>query len=639
MSLAVVLGGTRSGKSRRAEELARAAGRPVRYIATAGANDPEMASRIQMHAARRPGAWEVTAAEGSLRSALVGTDGLCVLIDGIGVWLAGAMHRAGLFEVPLADDRWAAFRSFVSEEVAGVIASSRHASIIVVAEEAGHGIAPIDAASRGWLDVLGEAVARLADAADRVELVVAGRVITLDAPPREADQPELRRRSLVDVHRDVAVHSSTVINDGPHDGRRGAEPRAHRGPDGADAAPRLSIIGIGADGWVGLGDRARSVLQDAEVVIGSSRQLDLLPGEVSAERRSWPSPMDALVDELVAGPSRRTCVLASGDPMLHGIGATLARRLGPEALDVHPYPSAFAFACARLGWPMADVELVSLVARPVDAVARSLYPGRRLVVYVTGPDGAATVAELLRDRGYGPSTVTALERLGAPDERISTSTADGWGDHNVDLLHAVAVECRAAPATTPLPCMPGLPDDAFEHDGQLTKRIVRAATLAQLAPGPGELLWDIGAGSGSIGIEWLRSDPTARAIAIEPDPERAERAARNARRLGVPALDVRCARAPESLAELDPPDAVFIGGGLGEPGVLETCWARLKLRGRLVANAVTLEGETLLQAAHADHGGTLTRVEVSDAGTLGRFRAWRPHLPIVQWAVTKAADG
>jgi precorrin-6B C5,15-methyltransferase / cobalt-precorrin-6B C5,C15-methyltransferase len=416
------------------------------------------------------------------------------------------------------------------------------------------------------------------------------------------------------------------------------------------SAARIAVVGIGADGWTGLGESARAALSAAEEVVGSERQLALLPPAVTARRRALPSPLEPLLDELAAranGADGRagdapaeaadgaTCVLASGDPMLHGIGASLARRLGPERLAIHPHPSAFALACARLGWPAADVALVSAVARPPEVVARLLQPGRRLVVYATGEDGAAQVARVLRERGFGPSRVVVLEQLGGPDERIHEATADAWGDRPADPLHAVAIECRPAPGAPLLPRTPGLPDDAYEHDGQLTKRHVRALTLAALAPAPDQLLWDVGAGSGSIAIEWLRAEESARAVAVEARAERAERAAANALALGVPQLDVRVGSAPGALAGLARPDAVFLGGGLTEPGLLERCWEALNPGGRLVANAVTLEGEQVVQAARAAHGGTLTRVEIAHAEPLGGFTSWRAALPIVQWAATK----
>ena len=346
--------------------------------------------------------------------------------------------------------------------------------------------------------------------------------------------------------------------------------------------------------------------------------------------------MAPAIDELVGRSGGTVCVLASGDPMLHGIGATLAKRLnGSDRLLVHSHPSAFALACARLGWPEADVELISAVARPPALVARALQPGRRIIVYATGPDGAAAVARELSKRGFGDNRFVVLEQLGGPEERITDTTASAWGSRWADQLHAVAIECAAAPRAELHARVPGLPDTAYEHDGALTKRYVRAATLALLAPTPGALLWDIGAGSGSIAIEWLRAEPTARAIATEQREDRADRVNRNALALGVPGLEVVVGPAPKVLGRLDRPDAVFIGGGLTADGMLDTCLKALRTGGRLVANAVTLEGEQLLAQAHKQHGGELIRIEVAQAEPLGSFTGWRSQRPIVQWSYRK----
>jgi precorrin-6B C5,15-methyltransferase / cobalt-precorrin-6B C5,C15-methyltransferase len=402
---------------------------------------------------------------------------------------------------------------------------------------------------------------------------------------------------------------------------------------------RIVVVGIGADGWDGLSERARAAILSAQLVIGSERQLGLLPPQ-APPGEAWPSPIGPLIDELITRTEGRVCVLASGDPMLNGIGATLARRLEdlpsesrPE-LEVISHPSAFALACARLGWSEAEVELVSTVGRPVEAVIRVLQPGRRAIVYATGADGATEIADVIRERGFGPSRLVVLEQLGGTGERVTESAAADWDGRQVDPLHAIAIECSPEPQTPLLPLVPGLRDDAYEHDGALTKRHVRAATLAALAPTPRALLWDLGAGSGSIAIEWLRAEPTSRAIAVEQRTDRAERIARNARQLGVPSLQVVNGSAPDALQALDRPDAIFIGGGLTS-GVLGAAWEALLPGGRLVANAVTIEGEQLLLAAVESHGGELIKLSVSHAEPLGGFSAWRPALPVVQWAVTK----
>ncbi|MBH5333585.1 precorrin-6y C5,15-methyltransferase (decarboxylating) subunit CbiE [Streptomyces pactum] len=402
------------------------------------------------------------------------------------------------------------------------------------------------------------------------------------------------------------------------------------------ARPAVTVVGIGADGWSGLGAAGREALCDAEVVLGGPRQLALLPDGCTAERVPWPSPLRPAVPGLLAAHAgRRIAVLASGDPMFFGIGRTLAELLGPEELRVLPHPSSTSYACARLGWALEETEVVSLVGRPRAALTAALYPGRRLLVLSAGAHTPAEVAALLRDRGYGGSRMQVLEQLGGAAERRLDGTAADWPHPPGDPLNLVAVECAADPGTPPLSTVPGLPDDAYEHDGQLTKRHVRAATLAALAPRPGDLLWDVGGGSGSIAVEWLRAHRSCRAVSVERDPVRAERIARNAETLGVPRLRVVTGAAPGALAGLPAPDAVFIGGGLTAPGLLDACWAALPAGGRLVANTVTLESEALLAERYRRHGGELVRLAVARATAVGGFTGWRQAMPVTQWAVVK----
>ncbi|MCF3963923.1 precorrin-6y C5,15-methyltransferase (decarboxylating) subunit CbiE, partial [Streptomyces fuscigenes] len=299
-------------------------------------------------------------------------------------------------------------------------------------------------------------------------------------------------------------------------------------------ATPLTVVGIGADGWAGLAEPARRALLGADVVIGAPRQLDLLPPEARAERVAWPSPLRPAVPGLLAAHAdRAVCVLASGDPLHYGIGRALAETVGPDRLRVLPHPSSVSYACARLGWPVEDVDVVTAVGRPLERVAAALHDGRRLLVLSADASTPAALAALLRERGYGPSPLHVLERLGDDArERHVHGTADTWDAPPGDPLNIVAVDCRRASGTPRLGAAPGLPDTAYEHDGQLTKRHVRAATLAALAPAPGELLWDVGGGSGSIGVEWMRTHPACRAVAVERDPVRAERIGRNARALG-----------------------------------------------------------------------------------------------------------
>ncbi|MFF8682726.1 precorrin-6y C5,15-methyltransferase (decarboxylating) subunit CbiE [Streptomyces sp. NPDC015237] len=406
--------------------------------------------------------------------------------------------------------------------------------------------------------------------------------------------------------------------------------------------PAPAVVGIGADGWEGLADAARGTLLDADVVIGGARQLDLLPPECTGERVAWPSPLRPAVPGLLAAHAgRRIAVLASGDPMFYGIGRALTEELGPGAVRVLPHPSSVSHACARLGWPLEDVEVVTLVGRPAARLAAALHDGRRLLVLSADATTPDEVAALLRDRGFGPSRMRVLEQLGGARERTTTpATAEDWRPPHPpgDPLNIVAVECRRAPDALRLGAVPGLPDAAYEHDGQLTKRHIRAATLGALAPAPGELLWDVGGGSGSIAVEWMRTHPACRAITVERDPARAERITRNAERLGVPGLQVVTGAAPEALAGLPRPDAVFVGGGLTAPGLLAACWDALPDGGRMVANTVTLESEALLADARRRHGGELVRLAVAHAVPVGGFTGWRQAMPVTQWTVEKTVE-
>ncbi|UQT53967.1 precorrin-6y C5,15-methyltransferase (decarboxylating) subunit CbiE [Streptomyces durmitorensis] len=407
-------------------------------------------------------------------------------------------------------------------------------------------------------------------------------------------------------------------------------------PAAPPAPPAVSVVGIGADGWAGLPDAARTELTAAQVLIGAPRQLGLLPPECTGQRVPWPSPLRPAVPGLLAEHAgRRIAVLASGDPMFYGIGRALTEILGTDGLRIVPHPSSVSYACARVGWAVEDTEVVTLVGRPAARLAAALHDGRRLLVLSADATTPAVVATHLREHGFGPSLMRVLEQLGGENEAYAEGTADTWAHPPGDPLNVIAVECRRAPDALRLGAVPGLPDEAYEHDGQLTKRHVRAATLGVLAPAPGELLWDVGGGSGSVAIEWMRTHPSCRAISVERDPVRAQRIERNAAHLGVPALRVIGGKAPESLAELPTPDAVFIGGGLTVPGLLDACWDALPAGGRLVANTVTLESEALLAERYRRHGGDLVRLAVAHAVPVGGFTGWRQAMPVTQWSVRK----
>ena len=393
----------------------------------------------------------------------------------------------------------------------------------------------------------------------------------------------------------------------------------------------VTVVGIGADGWPGLPPRSRAAIEQAGVVVGGPRQLALLPEAVPGRRVPLPSPLlPGLPDLIAAHAGAALVVLASGDPMFYGIGATLVRILGAAHLVVLPHPSSVSVAAARLGWPLDDVDVVSLVGRPRELLHPLLQPGRRVLALTAETTAAASIRALLEARGFGASPVTVLADLGSEQELIAP--ADGRPHSRLAI---VAIECRLDAGTAPLPRVPGLPDDAFEQDGQITKHEIRALALAALAPVPGQLLWDVGAGSGSIGIEWMRVHPASRAIAVEPRADRRDRIARNAAALGVPGLVVVPGSAPAALSGLPRPDAVFIGGGVTADGLVPACWDALAAGGRLVANAVTIEGQNALALWRSRLGGALTRIALERADDLGTFTTWRPALPVVQWSHRK----
>ncbi len=399
----------------------------------------------------------------------------------------------------------------------------------------------------------------------------------------------------------------------------------------------LSIVGVGEGGLDDLTPAARALIDTAEVLVGGERHLAMVPDDAGdrQERLAWPSPFDTLAQEIAKRRGQRVCVLATGDPMTYGVGAKLARQFPIDEIAILPSPSAFSLACARLGWSAPDTALLSIHGRPLETLHPAVQPGARLLVLTSGREAPAEVAALLRARGYGPSRMIALERMGGKQERRVEGRADDWPVGAVEDFHTLAIECVAEPGAAPLSTAPGLPDEAFRHDGQLTKREIRAATIAALAPVPDQLLWDVGAGCGSVAIEWMRAAARARAVAVERKPERAALIAANAAALGTPLLQVVEGEAPAALDALDDPDAIFIGGGVSAAGLLDACWARLKPGGRLVANAVTLEGERALMTWREQSGGDLSRLAISRAEPVGGFTGWRPLMPVTQLAAVK----
>lgn len=395
----------------------------------------------------------------------------------------------------------------------------------------------------------------------------------------------------------------------------------------------MSIIGIGEDGADGLGAAARALVEGADLVFGGQRHLRLAAALIHGTPCPWPSPFS--VSGVLEARGRKVCVLASGDPFLHGVGSTLARHVSVAEMEVVPSPSAFSLAAARLAWPLSETVTLSLHGKPLDLIRPWLHPGARLLALTSDAAGPAGLARLLAEAGFGSSRLIVLEALGGPSERRRESSAGTFGLADINPLNLVAVEVSADSGARILPCASGRDDDLFEHDGQLTKREIRAVTLSALAPRRGEILWDVGAGAGSVGIEWMLADPSLRAIAVEARGDRAERALRNAASMGVPGLRMVVGTAPAALAGLPTPDAVFVGGGASDPGVIDMVMASLRGGGRVVVNAVTLETEAILLARHADLGGNLTRIALSRAAPVAGMTGWRPAMPVTQWSWEK----
>ena len=387
-----------------------------------------------------------------------------------------------------------------------------------------------------------------------------------------------------------------------------------------------------------MGDAAKQAIAGASLVFGGARHLELAAPLISGEGQVWLSPFERSVEAVLARRGYPTVVLASGDPFFFGAGATLSRRIDPGEMRVMPAPSSFSLAASRLGWPLQDIATVSLHGRPLDLIRPLLQPGQRVLALTSDENGPRRLAALLTESGFGPSRLTVLEALGGPHERLTHHVASSFQPDIFHSLNVCAVEVAVEEGARVLPLAPGLDEALFEHDGQITKREVRALTLSALAPRKGELLWDIGGGSGSISIEWMLRDPAMRAIAIEQHPDRAARIRRNASAFGVPGLTLVEGMAPAALQGLAAPDAIFIGGGGSEDGVFEAALAALKLGGRLVANAVTLEMEAVLLAARARLGGSLTRIEIARASPVGTMTGWKPAMPVTQWTWHKNKD-
>jgi len=393
----------------------------------------------------------------------------------------------------------------------------------------------------------------------------------------------------------------------------------------------LTIIGIGEDGLSGLGTLAREVIDGAEFLFGGERHLAL----VGKKGLIWKSPLEDSFVELDQLQGKKVVVIATGDPMWFGIGATLGRRYGPDAIKVIPSSSAFSLVAARLTWPLNEIDCLTVHGRDLDRVRAFLMPGNKLIILTNDGNTPGQIAELLKDTGFGGSLLTVFSQMGGTDERRFEGTAIDLDHDAIPDLNTVAIECLADEGLILKARTPGLPDDVFEHDGQLTKREVRAITVSSLAPMPGQMLWDIGAGCGSIGIEWLRGTLNARAIAVERNMDRLGMINRNALALGVPELKVIFGEALTEIIGLPSPDAVFIGGGLTTDGLLEYCWQNLRPGGRLVANAVTFESERRLFEAREKLGGDLNKIEISRAQAMGDYTSWHGLMPVTQLKIIK----
>lgn len=409
----------------------------------------------------------------------------------------------------------------------------------------------------------------------------------------------------------------------------------------------LYVIGIGEDGWDDLSADSRELLYKSEIVIGGERHLKMIPGDWEGERIIWASPIREAVTKILdwrpsePGSGKKVAVMASGDPLCYGIAAKLLRHLPIEEIWIKPALSTFSLICSRVGWSLPDIETLTIHGRPLEMLHTFVQPGAKLLVLNQDEGSPKQAAELLAARGFGKSQITVLEHLGGSKERQFSGQADSWNHPDGAALNAMAIECIAGTRANVLARIPGLPDDAFLHDGQLTKREIRAATLSRLMPVVDQVLWDVGAGCGSVAIEWMRCNPRCKAVAIEKSESRLKMIQQNAFQLGVPMLDIVSGNAPQVLVDLPAPDAIFIGGGLSGGNMLETCWNALNPGGRLVANAVTLEGEQKLvqwQKVNAEKNGAsgdLARLAVSHVETIGKFQSWKEVRSVTQLTVIK----
>ncbi|HUO55632.1 MAG TPA: precorrin-6y C5,15-methyltransferase (decarboxylating) subunit CbiE [Rhodoblastus sp.] len=403
---------------------------------------------------------------------------------------------------------------------------------------------------------------------------------------------------------------------------------------GMTGGPWLTLIGLGEDGRAGLSPAANAALAQAALVVGGARHLELA-APLACATLAWPSPLELAFPQILARRGEKVVVLASGDPFFYGVGSVLARHVPASDMVCLPAPSAFSLVAARLGWAQQDCALLTLHGRPLERIIPHLFDGAKIIALSWDESTPQKLAALLTARGFGGSRLTICEHLGGPRERVRAARASDFLLDDIAPLNTIALDLVADRDAKILSRAPGLPDDFFEHDGQITKAEIRALTLSALGPRRGETLWDIGAGSGSVAVEFLLADEANAAFAIEAHPARAARIARNALALGAPRLKVIEGRAPEALQGLPQPEKIFVGGGVTAPGVLDAGLAALAPGGRLVVNGVTLETQALLIARHEALGGELISAQISRAERLGGFFALRPALPILQWTYPK----
>lgn len=400
----------------------------------------------------------------------------------------------------------------------------------------------------------------------------------------------------------------------------------------------ITVIGIGADGLAGFSPAGRAALKEAALVVGGARHQEMIADtdlRTNAERLTWSCGIGTGMDEMEEWRGKPVVVLATGDPMDYGAGSMLARRFDPTEIAVIAHPGAFSLACARMVWSRPDTVTMTVHGRAFAALNLHIRPAARIIALSWNGETPKILADILSAKGFGASRMTVFSDMGAADELRFEGTAEGWPHEEVPDLNTVCIECVAGADAVYWPRTPGLPETAFEHDSQITKREVRAVTIAHLAPQPGQVLWDVGAGCGSVAIEWLRAVDGAQAYAIESDDSRSDIIRKNANNLGVPRLGVVMGAAPRALANLPDPDTIFVGGGVSQAGVLEACWDRLGADGLLVANAVTIEAQQRLMEYGSGAGAAFTRISTARSGNVGSLTAMRPMMEVLQMVVKK----